>query len=170
MGQHFPDMQMMMQAAGAPPLTGIAAGVRLATKAGFVAVGELRPGDAILTRDSGYRALRTVVPLGFLPCGTPDGLQLWLRPDHGVLARDAAGEEALLPARLLFSSDRPRLARHLVLSIACDRHEVLCAEGGWIESAPIPSGLPARPRIHPLPAATVEPMRNFRVAGGGGRA
>lgn len=167
MGQHFLDMGAAFLAPTARPATGIGAAVRFATRRGFVAAGDLRAGDGLLTRDSGYCAIRGITPLGFLPCGSPAGAALWLRPDHGVLRRDANGEEVLAPLRRLLSPGQVQMARHLVLAISLDRHEVLCAEGGWIESEPGPSGIPARPRADLSPAA--DAMRNFRVAGGGGR-
>lgn len=167
MGQHFLDMGARPRTAEGRTTTGIAASVRIATHRGFVVAGDLRPGDALLTRDSGYRAVRETAPLGLLPCASPPGTALWLRPDHGVLWRDTAGDEVLAPLRQLLPPGQARLTRHLVLSISLDRHEVLFAEGGWIESTPCLSGISARPRAE-MPDA--EAMRNFRVAGGGGRA
>lgn len=167
MGQHFLNMEARLRSAETLPATGIAASVRIATKAGLVAAGDLSAGDTVLTRDSGYRPIRSITPLGLLPCGTAPGTGLWLRPDHGILGRDAAGAEVLIPARRLLGPDWPGFARHLVLSITLDRHEVILAEGQWVESAPGLSGPPARPRSD-MP--TAEGMRNFRVAGGGHRA
>lgn len=166
MGQHFLDIGVRLQAAEARPATGIAAPVRIATRRGFVAAGDLRGDEDLLTRDSGYRRIRSITPLGLLLCGAPPGAALSLRPDHGILGRVTGGEEVLVPARLLLAPGRAGFARHLVLSISLDRHEVLCADGGWIESAPDLSGIPVRPRAE-MPE--VEAMRNFRVAGGGGR-
>jgi len=166
-GQHFLNMEARLRSAETLRATGIAASVRIATKAGLVAAGDLSAGDSVLTRDSGYRPVREVTPLGLLPCGVAPGAMLWLRPDHGILGRDAAGAEVLIPVRRLLPRGRPGFTRHLVLSIALDRHEVILAEGQWIESAPGLSGPPARPRAA-MPEA--DDMRNFRVAGGGHRA
>ena len=58
MGQHFLDMNARLRAAEAGEATGIAASVRIATRRGFVAAGDLRGGDTVLTRDSGYRPIR----------------------------------------------------------------------------------------------------------------
>ena len=146
------------------PDCGIAAPVRLATRRGFVAAGDLAVGDAILTRDSGYRPLRRIEPLGFLPCLAPDGSALWLRPDHGLLLRLASGGEVLVAARDLGAAEAAALVRHLALGLHLDRHEILLAEGVWVESQP-GAGPAARPRLDgTAPHAT---RRKIRVAGGG---
>lgn len=141
--------------------TGIAATSRIATRAGHIAAIALRPGDALLTRDSGYCPLRALDVIGPLPCRRLGGL--WLRPGHGVALRRADGKEALVPARDLADPGAP-LPR-LVVSLRFDRHEVILAEGSWIESAPV-AGRPARPRR--LLEGTAVHMRKIRVAGGNG--
>lgn len=170
MGQHLLDIGATFRAAAQQPATGIAACVRIATPRGFIAADDLRAGDRLLTRDSGYCSIKAIIPHGLLPCGSPAGSALWLRPDHGVVARDASGQEVLIPARRLFAPGHARIVRHLALAIMLDRHEILCAEGGWIESTADGSSIPARPRADVDADAHPGTMRNFRVAGGGGRA
>ncbi len=165
MGRHFPNMAQAALPGICP--CGVAASVRLATRRGFVAAGDLVVGEAILTRDSGYRPLRRIEPLGPLPCIAPAGSALWLRPDHGLLLRLASAEEVLVAAREYVAADAPALVRHLALALHLDRHEIVLAEGGWIESQP-GAGPPARRRQDGTGQGMT--MRKFRVAGGGLRA
>ena len=170
MGQHFLDSRAAIRLAALQQASGIAASVRIATRRGFVAAGDLRAGDDLLTRDSGYCTIKAITPLGLQPCGSPKGAALWLRPDHGVVARDASGAEVLFPLRRLLAPGHARIVRHLTFAIMLDRHEILCAEGGWIESTADGSSIPARPRAEAGADTRPGTMRNFRVAGGGGRA
>lgn len=162
MGRHFPNMAQAALPGICP--CGVAASVRLATRRGFVAAGDLVVGEAILTRDSGYRPLRRIEPLGPLPCIAAAGSTLLLRPDHGLLLRLASAGEVLVAARDLAAADAPALLRHLALALHLDQHEILLAEGGWIESQP-GAGPAARPRLDGT--AQHATMRKIRVAGGG---
>lgn len=140
---------------------GLAATVRIATRRGLVPVAMLRPGDLILTRDSGYRPLRALCPLGPLPCLRVAGL--WLRPGQGLLDRAPAGEEVLVPAQYL-ATGAPSLTPRLVFVLRLDRHEILLADGQWTESAPAP-GIPARRRIGVAGPVDLFPQnRKIRVA------
>lgn len=156
-------------AAGGPCLpragAGISASTRIATRRGLVCAVALRPGDALLTRDSGYRPLETLDVLGVLSCLPVSGL--WLGAGHGVLVRDPELDEILLPAHRLAFGAAP--ARRLVVSLRLDRHELILAAGAWIESA-LTEGLPARPRLAAAASAWngTHPMRKKRVAGGRG--
>ena len=140
---------------------GLAATVRIATRRGLLPVATLRPGDLVLTRDSGYRPLRALCPLGPLPCLQVAGL--WLRPGQGLLDRGPEGEEVLIPAQYL-ATGAPSLTRRLVFVLRLDRHEILLADGRWTESAPGP-GIPARRRIGGAGPIDLFPQnRKIRVA------
>jgi hypothetical protein len=162
LGQHIRDIGTMGRDRVA---AGIAAATHMATRRGFVAAGDLRVGDAVLTRDNGYQPLLCITPLGLLTCIAPGDSGLRLRPDHGVLDRAGPqGEEMLVPARRLECLGAPSLVRTAAVALHFDRHEILLAEDRWIESQP-GAGAAARPRLTdpPLPTA----MRKFRVATAG---
>lgn len=134
----------------------------IATRRGYIAAGDLLVGDAVLTRDGGYRPLLRVIPLGMLTCVALGAGRLCLRPGHGVLQRpDPRGAEMLIPVRRLTDPAAPRLVRAPVLALHFARHEVVLAEGCWIESQP-GTGAAARPRLSD--ALKDAPMRKFRVA------
>ncbi len=166
MGKHFRNTGGAED--GGPQGTraaGIAASVWIATRRGFVAAGDLAAGEAILTRDNGYRPIRRIEPMGFLPCALLRGTAIWLCPGHGVLHRISAdAEEGLVPARTLSVAPTSHLSRHFALALHLDRHEILLAEGAWIESQP-GTGTAARPRIFEI--ARGSKMRRIRVADGG---
>ncbi len=188
-----------------PRARGGKAGVRLglgpasliATRAGPVPLEWLRPGDSILTRDNGYRPLlwigqgrrvpgagpQSVVAIEacrFGP-GMPDQ-SLRLAVDHGILIDgtafvDSLGTaEVLAPAASLTRSAPSRPFGglfHLVLG----GHELVLANGLWVESLPAEAAFrlfprravalcedlladitnPLRPRIRPEDLAPAQP-------------
>ena len=161
MGRPIRDIAFWDGSGQGTGIGGLAATMRVATPRGLTPVAALRPGDLILTRDSGYRPLRALCPLGPLPCLQVAGL--WLRPGQGLLDRGPEGEEVLIPAHHL-ATGAPPLTRRLVFALRFDRHEILLADGQWTESAPAP-GLPARRRIGGAGPVDVFPQnRKIRVA------
>ena len=161
MGRPIRDIAFWERSGQGTGIGGLAATMRVATPRGLTPVAALRPGDLILTRDSGYRPLRALCPLGLLPCLRVAGL--WLRPGQGLLDRGPEGEEVLIPAHHL-ATGAPPLTRRLVFALRLDRHEILLADGQWTESAPAP-GLPARRRIGGAGPLDVFPQnRKIRVA------
>lgn len=132
---------------------GLAPDTLVATRSGPVPAGRLRPGDAILTRDRGYRPLlwaghgrgrasggAAVIPPDALGPGLPCRM-LRLAPGHALLVDARAllpllgTAEALAPAAALgrVQSGRPSGGFvHLLLAT----HELILAEGAWIESLP----------------------------------
>jgi hypothetical protein len=141
------------------------AGARIATAQGLIAVEALRPGDQIVTLDSGMQTLRwcghrTVVSQGAMaavsiPAGTfGDHGALRVSPQHRLLmsgwrAELYCGEDEVLVraghlvrAGLLRqdNSGGPVTYYHLLF----DRHEIINAEGLWSESyLPGPQTLPS---------------------------
>ncbi len=122
-----------------PTRTGLPVGLapcgRVATLAGPVPAAELKPGDLVLTRDSGYRAVLWAGQAGravpgvrldaagpLLSCG-----QMVARPG------DADPDEVLVPAGALDGGSACPAPLDPVL-ILFDRHEVILAGGLWIES------------------------------------
>ncbi len=159
MGQFFRDTGTVQ---GGALAAGIAAVTHIATRRGYVAAGDLLVGDAVLTRDGGYRPLLRVTSLGVLACVALGVGRLCLRPDHGILQRaDPQGAEVLVPARSLTAPGAPRLLRAPVLALHFARHEIVLAAGYWIESQP-GTGAAARPRLSDMLDAA--PMRKIRVA------
>ncbi|WP_347310889.1 Hint domain-containing protein [Defluviimonas sp. SAOS-178_SWC] len=135
---------------------GLAPATLIATRAGPVPLEWLRPGDDILTRDNGYRPLlwigqgrrpagagpqsTVVIEAGQFGPGQPDQ-SLRLAPDHGVLVEGArfvaahGSAEVLAPAASLSRMGPTRPAGglfHLVLA----GHELMLANGIWVESLP----------------------------------
>lgn len=162
MGQFVRDIGTVQGDAFA---AGIAAVTPIATRRGYIAAGDLLVGDAVLTRDGGYRPLSRVVALGTLTCVALGTGRLCLRPGHGILHRpDPQGAEMLIPARSLIDPGPPRLVRAPVLALHFARHEIVLAAGYWIESQP-GTGTAARPRLNDRLHAA--PMRKIRVAVGG---
>lgn len=141
--------------ARAPCGIGLLQTVQVATARGPVPAGKLRPGDAILTRDSGYRPLVWCGPGRRGAAGrsgrglitiAPDRLGpgqparcIGLAPGHGLLV-DAAHLLPVLGTReglaaAAFFGERvagrpPGGFVHLLL----DRHELINADGAWVES------------------------------------
>lgn len=141
---------------------GIAAVTPIATRRGHVAAGDLLVGDAVLTRDNGYQPLVRVVPLGVLTCVALGVGRLCLRPGHGILQRLAPQRaEVLIAVRHLIDPAAPRLLRAPVLALHFARHEIVLADGCWIESQP-GTAAAARPRLNDRLHAV--PMRKIRVA------
>lgn len=181
---------------------GLAPATLIATLSGPVPLEWLRPGDGILTRDHGYRPLlwigqgkRTVgagpqgvvaIEAGHFGPGQPDQC-LRLAPDHGILLGDVAflashgTAEVLAPAAALGRSAPSRPLGglyHLVLG----GHELVLANGIWVESLPAEAAFRLFPRravalcedllddfAHPLRprigAGELEPARPVRPTG-----
>lgn len=201
---HFPS--------GLPPLSGIlisfdikpgngfdlpnpmpiclAADTVVLTDRGEVAAGRLRPGDRLLTLDSGAQTVRMVARrhvgiveqrleprlrgMRIAAAALGDGLPrraLTVTRQHRILLRLPGGAEAMAPARMLTvlpgiapaPADRPLTFVHLVL----DRHEVIFAEGCATETlfagAQALLALPAEERaaIRRLGLAPQAPARRF---------
>ncbi|HMO73411.1 MAG TPA: Hint domain-containing protein, partial [Paracoccaceae bacterium] len=137
-------------------------GTRIVTDAGPVAVEHLRPGDRVLTRDSGFRPLvwcgRRALSLaeaaaqpafapvriarGALGPGVPSR-DLVVSPQHRMLLAGARAEmlfgehEVLVAAlHLVGLPGVTRLPPQAVdyVHVMCERHEVIQAEGAWSES------------------------------------
>lgn len=186
---------------------GLAPTVLVATRSGPVPAGGLRPGDAVLTRDNGYRPLlwaghgrrgaaggaaRQAVAIapGALGPGIPERTLL-VAAGQGVLV-DATPllpvfgtAEALLPAAARGTVQRARPPGGFV-QVLLDAHDLILADGAWVESLPpeaafrvfprralaladrllAGAGTALRPRIRPadltLPAPSV--VRPLRVA------
>lgn len=186
---------------------GKAAGVRLglgpatliATRGGPVPLEWLRPGDRILTRDNGYRPLLWIgrgrrlagagpqgvvaIEAGRFGPGMPDQC-LRLAPDHGILIADTAflashgTTEVLAPAASVTLSVPSRPLGGL-FHLALARHELVLANGIWVESLPAEAAIrlfprravslcehlladiahPLRPRIRPEDLAPALPGR-----------
>ena len=143
----------------APPpkgLSGFGPGVIIETAEGPQPVEWLRAGDLLLTRDNGYKPLiwvgRSALPKGQRPVRiyagalgkrTPEH-DLIVSPHHHMLLKSTqielhfAHAEALVPAADIvteaeadFTPPRPEYALcHLLM----ENHEVLLAEGVWLES------------------------------------
>lgn len=187
--------------------TGLAPAVLVATRSGPVPAGRLRPGDAILTRDNGYRPLlwaghgrrgatggagRQAVAIapGALGPGIPERT-LVLATGHGILV-DATPllavfgtAEALIPAAARGAVQRARPPGGFV-QILLGAHDLILADGAWVESlAPkaafrafprralaladrllAGAGVPLRPRILPADLALAAPsvVRPLRTA------
>ncbi len=188
------------RAKATPVRLGLAPATVIATQAGPVPLEWLRPGDRILTRDSGYRPLlwigqgrrakggegaQSVIAIepGQFGPGQPDQ-SLRLAPDHGILVDGTAflptlgTAEALAPALSLSRSAPTRPLGglfHLVLA----GHELILANGIWVESLPADAAFrlfprrsvalcedlladianPLRPRIRPDDVAPARPVR-----------
>ena len=144
----------------APYTPCFAAGSRIVTDRGAVAVEDLCLGDRVLTRDHGYRPIRWIgarefsdVQLGEYPelrpiviaAGALDGVlplnTLTVSPQHRVLMRDdealAGDREILVPAIALTDRDgisQPAAGGVIYYHLMFDAHEVICSEGAWSES------------------------------------
>ena len=150
----------------AQPRLGLAPASLIATRAGPVPLEWLRPGDGILTRDHGYRPLlwigqgrripgagpKSVVAIeaGRFGPGQPDQC-LRLAPDHGILIDGTAflashgTAEVLAPAASVTRSAPSRPLGglyHLVLA----GHELVLANGIWVESLPAEAAFRLFPR------------------------
>ncbi|MFN6952306.1 MAG: Hint domain-containing protein [Albidovulum sp.] len=133
------------------PLGGLAPDTRVATRLGPLPAARLLPGAEILTRDRGYCPLlwaghgrgpntgeAVMIPQGALGAGRP-GRALWLAPLQGVLLNVPAfapalgTAEALAPASALMSGRSVKL-RGGFMQVVLPTHELILAEGAWIES------------------------------------
>lgn len=137
-------------------------GTRIDTINGPVAVERLRQGDLILTRDSGYKALKWIgrrdlnavdliarpefcpvlIPAGALGAGSP-ARNLVVSPQHRVLVTGARSElmtgevEVLVPAlHLIGHGGTRRMAPSPVsyFHLLFDAHEIVRSDGAWSES------------------------------------
>ncbi|WP_460275589.1 Hint domain-containing protein [Celeribacter sp. ULVN23_4] len=144
-----------------PRLSGVGPGVMIETSEGPQPAEWLRPGDLVLTRDHGYCPLlwvgrsavlsprlsshATAPPVQIVAGTLGDGLprrDLVLSPAHHVLLRSPqvelhfGTEEVLAPVRDIAteaeSMTTPPIHTYCHLLLA--RHELLLAEGVWLES------------------------------------
>ncbi len=152
-----------------PAAIGIAAAALVATLAGPVPAGSLRPGDAILTRDGGYLPLLWAGhgrrgatggpgrrPVALLPDALGPALPqrpLWLGAGHGVLvdatalAATLGTAEALAPAGALAWPDGPRgRPPGGIVHILLETHALILVEGAWVESLSPAAALAILPR------------------------
>ncbi|MCU0912648.1 MAG: Hint domain-containing protein [Rhodobacteraceae bacterium] len=138
-------------------------GTLIATPEGAVPVESLRPGDLVLTRDSGAQAVRwigmrhlsaaeltlqpQVRPVTFAAGSMGRGLplrDLTVSPQHRMLVQSADAEmlfgeaEVLVPARHF--AGRTGIAQRVppagvtYIHLLLDSHEILLSEGVWSES------------------------------------
>lgn len=136
---------------GGMPLGGLAPNTRVATRLGPLPAARLVPGAEILTRDRGYCPLlwagygrgtnageAVIIPQGALGAGRP-GRALRLAPVQGVLldvpalAPALGTAEALAPASAL-APGRSVKHRGGFVQVVLPTHELILAEGAWIES------------------------------------
>lgn len=148
----------MLAVQAAPPVNdigaGFFAGTMISTDEGEVPVDWLRPGDRVLTRDSGYVALGWIgrvaappstIPATLIPRGAL-GRDLPVRPlrlpsSHGVLLASGlfdlhfGASEMLADARDLPESGAAALQDGTpVYQLAFAEHQIILAEGLWVES------------------------------------
>jgi hypothetical protein len=160
------------QATGIPCFT---AGTLIATPSGEIPIERLRPGDLVLTRDSGPRPLRWIAmrrvgaaelaarpdlrPVRIGPGALGNARPLLVSPQHGILvglAERGGGEgfaRAIQLARMRGGSVRIAAGVRSVtyLHLAFDRHEVVFANGMATES------------FHPGPRALAALMPGVRA-------
>ncbi|MEL6565807.1 MAG: Hint domain-containing protein [Pseudomonadota bacterium] len=137
-------------------------GTRIATQTGEVAVEDLRPGDAVFTRDNGMQPLRWVgrrdlgaaelhdapefqpvlIRRGALGKALPERDML-VSPQHRMLITSDMAEvlfeerEVLIPAKHLTGLDGVEAVttdQVSYLHLMFDNHEVVLANGAWAES------------------------------------
>ena len=138
-------------------------GTMIATDNGDIPVEWLETTDRVLTRDHGYQPIlwigRTKLPAGYFqaypdeaPVCLPAGSlgsgcpthDLQLTGDHRVLIRSVDAEllffspEVLAPAKAWVEAGRARALKsersYTVTHILCADHEIIAAEGAWVES------------------------------------
>lgn len=137
-----------------PPVPCFVAGTMIFTAQGARSVEELRPGDMLLTRDSGMRPVRWVgqitvdgtgrfAPIRFMPEVHGNTRALLVSPNHRMLVTGWKAEmyfgerELLVPAKTLVNGDTicaTPCERVTYVHILMDRHEVIFAEGAATES------------------------------------
>ena len=127
------------------------AGTRIRTLRGDVQVEELSEGDAVLTIDGSYRAVKWIGHRSIDCCRSPSPQQVWpvrilrdafapgvprhdldLSPDHAVLVDDV-----LVPAKYLVNGEtiiQVPVDTVRYCHVALDRHDVLLAEALPVES------------------------------------
>ena len=137
-------------------------GTRLATQRGEALIEILRPGDRLLTRDSGFREIAWIgkktllapqlhadeglapirIRAGALGPDLP-GTDLTLSPNHRVLLRGSdiamnyGTPEVLIAAKFLLGRPGVEIVKPDVVTyvhIMFDRHEVVLSNDGWTES------------------------------------
>lgn len=144
----------------APYTPCFAAGSRIATDRGAVAVEDLALGDRVLTRDHGYRPIRWIGAREFsevqlcefpelrpvtIAAGALDGTlplcDLSVSPQHRMLVQDdralAGDRETLVPAIDLTGRagiSQAEAGGVIYYHLMFDAHEVICSEGAWSES------------------------------------
>ncbi|MBV2359652.1 Hint domain-containing protein [Thalassococcus sp. CAU 1522] len=145
-----------------PVIPGLAAGTKIKGAGGEVDVADLRPGDPVLTRDNGYQALRFCGPLsttaafmeggsssrpirvraGALGSGRPER-DVLISPMQRILVsgsrvKKLAGMSEMLVAAGHLSHlngiDRVDSPAPAFVAIAFDHHELVMANGLWMES------------------------------------
>ncbi len=139
-----------------PGLSGFGPGVVVETSEGPQPVEWLRAGDLLLTRDHGYQPLiwvgRSPLPKGQRPVRiyagalgkrTPEH-DLIVSPHHHLLLKSTqidlhfASEEALVPAADIVTEAEadftPPRQEYALCHLLMSDHEVLLAEGVWLES------------------------------------
>lgn len=146
-GAHVPEVPLRP--------SGIGAGVMVETNEGPQPVEWLRRGDLVLTRDHGYQPLlwvgRSAEPdqspvrifAGALGKRTPEH-DLVLSANHHILLRSPqvalhfAQEEVFAPVRAIATEAEldflSGAGRHRLCQLIFARHEVVLAEGVWMES------------------------------------
>jgi len=137
-----------------PPVPCFVAGTLIFTSQGPQPVENLRPGDLLLTRDSGMRPIRWVgqttvngagrlAPVRFMPGTQGNTRTLFVSPNHRMLMTGWKAEmyfgesEILVPAKTLINGDTVTLApceRVTYVHVLMDHHEVIFAEGAATES------------------------------------
>lgn len=142
----------------APILSGFGPGVMVDTNEGPQPVEWLRPGDLVQTRDNGFQPLRwtgrsalgakgTQAPVriyaGALAGNTPEH-DLILSPNHHVMVQSPeiellfAENEVFVPVESMATEAEegfePSSPNYALCHLLFDRHEVVMAEGVWLES------------------------------------
>lgn len=131
------------------------AGTRIATPRGLIAVQDLKPGDQILTRDSGMQTLRWIGTSTFSATGPHAPIRLEagalgnhdateVSPNHRILVATPWAEtffgssEVLVRAKHLVNGTtvKPRADRRAVtyVHLLFDHHQIVCGDGMWSES------------------------------------
>jgi hypothetical protein len=140
--------------------TGLSCGTAVMTAQGIRSLGDLAPGDRVLTRNRGFQPLRGItagralahaaglpgvaglvrIEAGALGRALPDG-DLSLAPDHRLLLPKRTGSDA--PCSIVTAADlldrpgvsRSRLAgREALLTPVFALLELIWAEGLWVEA------------------------------------
>lgn len=171
------DLDDRVREIGSQDMIGFVTGTCLATDMGEVPVDWLRPGDRLLTRDGGYLPLRAIRRTEV----AADAVVMIDRPthpfyelshpillsrQHGVLIfasqdhRRTDRSERLIPAASVPGAvPSPRSGPLLCYTIALDTHQIVLANGLWVEvAAPDGAVKPARPRHPTTRPAPLRPL------------